>query len=236
MEVVYQMSRLRLLLLGLFAVIAVSAVAASSASALLWYECKNMGTGGSFKNSLCSETQSNGAWEWVLIPLNTLLPVVSKQTESFVLKSKVPATQSPVKIECTSESGTGWVENLSATGNGSDGGTITFTGCSVTEPAEGCTVATIVAKVKTKLVTISSKVEDEFEPESGSNFTEIEITGCTIAGKYAITGTVNGIVNANGVLEFLPSNGTLKFADEPATLKGKSEQMIETSNAGITAK
>ena len=101
------MSRIKLVLLGLLAVVAVSAVASASALAVVpsWYVCKG---GDGTLGSLCSSGTS-GTFGWLLLPLLERLTVHSALASgTAVLKSS--AAGNPVKIECTTLKGEGWIE------------------------------------------------------------------------------------------------------------------------------
>jgi len=75
------MPKIRSIILSLLAVFAVSAaVSASSASAVGWTVCKEVATGGEFKNHLCKEKGTTAENKWKDVEL--------KAGETFGLAEK----------------------------------------------------------------------------------------------------------------------------------------------------
>ncbi len=238
------MSKVKLMLLSVFAVLAMGAVASSSASATVFHfdVCEEVSaTAGTNYSSLAtcvaSGTPTGGKWTKYKIPTGTSLKVDSKTgTEKFVLKTK--ALTLTVKIECTNETDRGTAENPAGGGAGKDKEVIEFTGCTVPEPAGlGCKVEEpIIAKANTELVEFSGKAADEFKPE-GANFTSITFKGCStteLNKTFTVQGTDTGIaLNATSELEFTVASSNLTFGGEPATLKGKASVLMEGNGADL---
>ena len=230
--------------LSVFAVLAVSAVASASASAAVQHfdvceELTNSIANGFTTLGKCvkSELPTGGKWTKYKLPSPTVLNVTSKGTTTFSLKTT--ALGFTVKIDCTTEKDKGTIKNPTGGGAGEDEDRIEFSGCTVSEPTgEGCTVdEPIVAEALTVLTEFSAKPADQFKPKGGANFTEVTLEGCSTAElkkTYAIKGTDIGIaLNETSELEFTAASSSLTFGGEPATLKGKSQILMENSTAHI---
>ncbi len=240
------MSKVKLMLLSVFAVLAMGAVASSSASATVFHfdVCEEVSTTAStnytsLATCVASGVPSGGKWTKYKIPTGTSLKVDSKTgAEKFVLKTK--ALTLTVKIECTNETDRGTAENPAGGGAGKDKEVIEFTGCTVPEPTGlGCKVKEpIVASAITELVEFSGKAADEFKPEvTGGNFTEVTLVGCSNAElnkTFPVKGTDTGIgLNATSELEFTVASSGLTFGGEPASLKGKASVLMEGNGADL---
>ena len=237
------MSRVKLMLLGVFAVLVMSASASASASAgVLHFDvCEELTSSisngyTSLEKCVKSEGPTGGKWTKYKLPVGRVLNVVSKGTQTFVLKST--ALSLTVKIECTTEKDTGTAENPTGGGAGKDTSKIEFTGCTVPEPTgQGCKVKEpITAEANTELTEFTGKPADNFTPK-GTNFTEITFTGCSTAElnkTFPVKGTDIGIGLPNtSELEFTNESSSLTFGGEPAKLKGKSSIKMEGNEADL---
>jgi hypothetical protein len=234
MEVIF-MSRTKLMLLGLLAAFAVSAVASASAMAVVpsWYVCKK---GDGTLGSLCLSGTS-GEYGWLLLPLLERLTVHSALASgNAVLKST--AAGNPIKIECSTLKGEGWIENPTGAA-GKDLEKAEFTGCSLTEPTgQGCTIKEpIVVETETELI---NETEDKFKPLPSHEFTSIELKSChttALNGLHVVNGTAIGILsNTMSEVEFTKASteSTLTFGGEPASFKAKV-LVLTDENTGIKA-
>ena len=238
------MSRLRLVMLGLLAAFAVGAVASASASASLeWFICNK--PGGSiwlYTDSLCTKdsTGKTGAWELSLLARGTSLNITSSGGP-FILKSKTHGIK--LEIECSTQTGSGRIENPTGGGNGIDLATIEFKTCTMPKPGENCMIKEpITTNANTELITLGGKTLDLFTPDpAGQPFAELEILGCTggaavlNASGYKIQGKTSGAINnSTSTLTFGAEMDELTFAGEPAGFEGKSTQLTD-GGGGIQA-
>jgi hypothetical protein len=207
------MSRFKVAVFGLLAVLAVSALGASSAFA----------TNGKYGGFTGTATISGSGGEQIL--------------ESVIASQKV-------EIKCASNSGTGELEAA----NGAGSGTLEFATCKlflvnatthVAEESTVCTVANPVAKISSQLEAVTTL---EKLKASGTNFTEIKITGasCVAKGTFAVTGEVTcsgpegTVALVTHVLNCNSANSTLKLASEAARLTGSLSVKLTGTNAGKT--
>ncbi len=98
-----------------------------------------------------------------------------------ILEGEVLGTK--ITIECKKDKFTGSI----GTGGTSEG-EVVFEECKVVGQGT-CGVPNIKFKFKDLLVGPEPGVEDEFKPVSGTEFVTIEITTCTLKGKYKVEGT-----------------------------------------------
>ena len=226
------MFKVKPILLSLFAVFATSVFASTftsaSAAVLHWDVCEELTS--SLSNGFTtlekcakSEGPTGGKWTKYKLPAGTVLKVDSKGTTVFTFKTTILGLT--LKIECTTKSDKGTIENPTGGGAGKGTDTTTFTGCSVPEPTgQGCRVKEpIVAEAATELVEFGAgKVAaDEFKPKN-ANFTEVTFERCStteLNKTYPIKGTDVGIVlNSTSELEFTNESSSLTFGGEPAKL------------------
>jgi len=210
MEVVCHMSKFRLLLPGFFAVLAVSAVASASASALV-YLVGNMEVLAGEKFLTLSE---------------------QKTGSNAVLKS----TGANVQVTCTQTNDTGFIEP-----NGLSSALILFSGCSVQKPNNTCVVQEpIHIEVHDQLVTEEGKTLDLFTPGSGTEFTKLHFTNCSLE-TVEVTGAARASVEAltmqlKNTLKFLNNapSGLLNAAGSNATFTLEEEVWLENDmNWGV---
>jgi hypothetical protein len=224
------MSRIKLVLLSMFAVVAVGAIASSSASAAPhWLVCVKVAPGtGHFTNSECT---TSGAGEWATKELPEPLELEGTSGVSK-LSSEIGSTK--VTIKCLKDKFAGTIE---APGNST--ATITYEECSF-EGAAGCTVksptqpaGTIVAKVLDRLVEKEGKVLDEFFEKTGVAFTTIEIGVCALKSTLEVKGTQKCELPSGEVfkrlheIECLATGSSLKLGTKEATYEGNASIQLK---------
>jgi hypothetical protein len=238
MEVSCQMSRLRLVLLSLFAVLAVGAVASASASALHWYYCQNLANGASlYENPLCTKDSAGHTGNWELKKLTGLLSITS---QGGVQKLRVEVVTIPIEIECKKVDNNGWIENPAGGGNGIGLVLVLYLACTVPKPAGGkceITGGSIHAYANIELSTIGTTSVALFTPDpAGTPFVEIPFEKCTNSGlnkKFKVEGEAVGLVeNATSEVIFDAKgvNNKLKFGGEIAEYEGRD--LILTDGGG----
>ncbi len=202
------MSRLRLILMGLFAVLAVSAVASASASALQWYV--------------------NG------VLLSGVLKIEATQLGESILKGKIAGVAA--EVICTKLSDSGTIENGGSPVLGIGLVLVDYKTCTAPKPA-GCSVLNelILSTAKVDLGTKSGKPYALFSPDpSGSTFTLIPIRGCTEEANYLVEGKAVGLVNnARRTLELENKgvNNELKLGGKEAELESDDFVLMEGGGA-----
>jgi hypothetical protein len=230
------MTRIRMILLSLFAVFAISAVASASASAankVVWIEGAALGVGGTAELSGIEKTNESrikfggGAIE-------------IKCPQISLLNRKSPPEE-------TEESGTAksetFFEGIAGPETVITKLVIQFSDCVVLKPTtkpcevEDATgtfkdlgdITTVAIKVKVNVVTGAV----EFAPEAGTTFASFKLvgTGCGVTkGLKVVKGTTKGTINepesckALHTLSITEANGTLLVGETPAEL---FEQGIE---------
>jgi len=184
------MSRIRLILLSLLAVLAFGAVAAASASAAheFWVpECENQGPGHKYATRVKCEKGEIGTGEWersgALAPIaaGEEVPVEGTSGTSIL---EVPELNE-AKIECKEDKFSG---TLKAAGQTT--AKVEFEKCTVVSP-EHCTVAEpIKVNVTDQLVIFHETLADAFEPPSGEPFVVIKLKGseCLAKGEFKVKG------------------------------------------------
>lgn len=172
------MSRVRLIILSLFAILATSAVASASASAA---ECPDTIKGGDY--AVCHNgVEYEGKIEGT----------------STVSKLKATVLGLKITIECPKDKFTGEVGDSGTSKNA----VITFEMCKLVG-ATNCKVAETLTtkKLKDQLSTPPARIEDTFESET-ANFIEILISGsgCAITNEgkpYPVTGSQTCAVDSS---------------------------------------
>jgi hypothetical protein len=223
--------------------LAVSAVGATSASALEWHECRNVGAGnGKYESSTCAKEGGSKEFEWK--PVETAKEVTEKSSANFpssFLEGVVATAK--LTIVCKKNKGTGEIKAA-----GESKGKITFEECGhpliinktshAEETLTACTVANIPFNFLDQLVAGKGLgPEDEFKPAEGKLFVEIEITGtlCALPKKNKVEVNAEG----TGVLGALPASALgltereiaftstgdehLRFANEKASFYASEE-------------
>lgn len=250
------MSRFRLVLLGIMAVLVMSAVVADAAFAEgpVYQVCKQGVAGsGVYEDPGCTTPGGAEEWSWA-----TLSPFEEKEVVSeggpFKLETELLGT--PITIECEKEKD----ETLIfGTEPGFDDTTVAFRGechvvgvaCTVAEPIVVDQIPSILRYVlreeveekvfKYKTITEeeykkdkeegkSVALADEFKPSSGKAgvFVVIKLSGCLLAGEQYIEGTELGIVNnEKEELEFKGTETSgLKFHGEKASITGIAKREL----------
>lgn len=193
-----------------------------SSSALSAHECVNgegIGTGKVFQAG-CKKLKAGGGWETV--KLTGLKQVHTTLTSPFSLPTTVAGVK--FKVECTTLSGEGNIENQEVEGTPRIAGgeiKLEFSGCTVTEPAgKGCKVAEPINSAELKSET--SGLKTIYGPASGETFMTMTVSGCSIAalnGEKKVTGKAVGINEeaTPETTEFTETSGSeLKFAGNAA--------------------
>jgi hypothetical protein len=191
------MSRLKVMVLSLCAVAAVTAVTAASASAAHYVV---EGT------TVTSPTETTS--------------VIGEST----LTSKILGTE--IVIQCKK----GKSKEATIESGGASKGILVYEECKVTKPS-GCGVSSTLTtkKVSDSLVETGGVVTaDKFTGEgSGEEYIEIEITTCSLKGKYKVKGTQecktdNEKEEVTHTLTCEASGSKLKLGSESATYTGKA--------------
>jgi hypothetical protein len=236
------MSKIKLILLGLAAVCAVSAIASASASALQFYGCRPLVTGGTgtmYEDSRCTKEKNPGSYELYLITelLNIESHIVAGS--SYILKGKAAGVTT--KIICTEQKGTGSIDNNGGLGLGLI--TSKFSSCTVEKPEGGCKIEEpITVPSEINLSTENSKNYVLFFPDLKGNptnkiFANIKFTtgcGSALNGQtFSVEGSAHAeVINSESKIIF-PSgapNNQLIFAGSEATFTGES--VVEMEGGG----
>lgn len=216
--------------LALIAVLALSAVVAQVASAA------NFETSG-------------GIWKKNGSSIGTTKEPVTCEIDPGtvgVLTTTVGTSGTPLKLQAT---GTSCPEGkvFNEAGEAKFSGKIKFTGVTVVEPA-GCSVVggaveTVALAGSVGMKKGSSTIDTvEFKPASGTQFAEVEISGCSIANAYPVKGVVYGQPTnvtcteaATQTVDFSEAiqndaGGALTFGTKPAQISG--ELSAKLTNGG----
>jgi hypothetical protein len=226
------MSRVRLFLLSVVAIVAVGAFASTSALATtpVYLVClEKTGSGTKFEERNCSKALGTGKFELVAVAEN--LGVTGTLGVSVLTSTLLKAE---IKITCKKGKFTGTIG-----ANGASKGEVTYEECEAGNSKEkfaSCKVPNIKFKFIDQLVEKSAtEVEDEFKPETGSIFVEIVIENkgtekCLEKGTFPVEGTQNAETEKPSLgalllrnLTFKTSGSKLKFnKTETATYEGKA--------------
>ncbi len=198
-----------------------------------WYACKNLGAGaGVFEDAACSkEGGIKPAYAWSKLTAST--KVALKAGTALTLSWTLGGVTFTAK--CTSQSGTGTIDNPSGATVSSASNLLS--GCSITKPAEsGCHF-----KGNALWILNFSGINWEWEAKPAlkftpsGNFAEFSLEGCS--GGFAflngsvlsISGWFSGLVNnATSSIEFTQaSTAGLTMSGQPVSLVGTSK--IETT-------
>jgi hypothetical protein len=209
------MSKIRLVLLSLLAVLAMSAVASASASAVM-----------------PAFTHPDGSL------ITGSLKVLSTHLGTSVLKMTVAGVA--MEIQCTGFHGTGTLENSATKGDGLGLALVHYLECSVTAPAgQGCLVQNHLVHVHSHVLLLLSATPGlynaDFTPESGATFASITIEKCTNTGlnnTFKVNGFAEAMVNNTTLeLEFTNTSGSkLTFGGNPAEYLDTVKPEMENSN------
>jgi hypothetical protein len=235
-------------LLGILAVLVLCwcGLGAASASASWTEECADilpgLPTNGTFyKEKQCTTKDNlNGKFHWL----------ITEQRNWFFTRWLVGSTQDisgtvggvKFTVSCEAVTSSGEAENFEEEGEELFIGkemVVEYTKCTVTAPAgKGCKVAEPIKTTKLKSAVVSEPEEQsriKLEPESGTNFATITVSGCSISGlngEKTIEGTITGVVPSSELwmLEFTSTSGSaLKMAGQTLTYAGKvSSENAET--------
>jgi len=222
--------RLAVVLLSLVAVFVVSAVGAASASAHFFAVCETRGsTEARWSNSEC--TERGGTEKFATKELaSEEVEGESEAGETAELAGTVASEKITIGCGKTAiETGKGTVET-----GGKTKATIVYSKCALYKTSTGkeiekCEVANITAKVKGALEETSGELEVKLEPETGSIFAEITISGSTClekVSKAAVEGSQKCHLPGHWgfqrlhLIHCLASGSSLKFDKEAATYRG----------------
>lgn len=231
------MSRLRLILLSMFAVFAVGAVASASASAHGFIvPCHKVSVANAGKGEwneenpithICEKPAKipplpgEGEYTEKLLPGET--HAVEGKSGLSILESKVGAEK--IVIECEED-----VVKVTLEAGGKTKGEIEFKkNCKVKEPA-GCAVAEpIVAKFTDELV--GAAPEDEFTGSgAGEEFASVHITGCALENFYKVKGkqlckldAAHATLQAEHELKCTKAGSNLKLGSEVASFSSAAK-------------
>ena len=217
------MSRIKVLMLSVFAVLAVAAVSSASASALIWLECSNpangTGNGTTYGTKAeCLKNENGGAGKsWERLPILSEVNVTSLSASPSTLTGAGNA----LIIVCSHvESETDF---FNANGMGKDNNLFTkYTGCTVSKPLNCGYVSStnvkvngtieLVANLPSLLVTVGGVSTDEISQNSSGEFVNIELEkskGGGACGLLPTTSKVKGSVLAkvNSTTEELEFEG-----------------------------
>jgi len=226
------MPKIRSIILSLLAVFAVSAaVSASSASAVGWTVCKEVATGGEFKNHLCKEkgTTAENKWKDVELKAGETFGLAEK---TKVSASKIRFHKNEIEMTCTEVT---VQKGLIIGTNSNSAKSITFKKCTVNKPA-GCELEG--GEIKTseiESVLNNTSTEVEFKPKGTTTFATFKLKGAAcglLAGAYSVKGTTVGKIAKSA--ECLPEHALeIKEAPSKLTVAGEAVGLFE-QNIGLS--
>jgi len=167
------MSRTRLILLGLLAVVVVSVVASTSTS-----------TPASASGS-CSKVSTTPAYCVEGVPLESASENAEGTSSSAILKATIAGVTAEIK--CASGKSTGFIEGGAAGTVGKSKTKITFETCKLLAPEHCKLTSAEETKIKTSELTgelelTGGKILDKLEPKTGAAFASIGIEGGSLCG------------------------------------------------------
>lgn len=174
-----------------------------------WYSCKEVGgTKGAFEDSACGH-EVKGPFEWTKAPSGSAVGLQAVGSATFTIGWTQSGTT--VSIGCSSQSGTGQLENPSSGGAGTVAGTILkFSGCTFIQPTgKGCKVtggSFQTATLKATAAEARHPVALKFQPASGTSPFTVAVEGCSLTflnGNHEFVGSFEGLD--------LPSTSSLQF-------------------------
>jgi len=230
--------------------LALSAFAAASASAAntTAVTCAPVGEGPEgtkgFKDAHCKEGTENTKaapnvvkYEHKEITSPTEIWGTNERTSGASTSAKAPAKLEGTAagivtaIQCTTVAGMGSLENKETAGKemyAHGTGTIEYTGCTVTKPAEkGCVVKG--GAITTNELTASTEglaTQAQFKPVTGTEFVSITIEKCSVVAlnnTYPVAGSVKATISGATLTTehgAATTENTLKFAGQKAGLSG----------------
>ena len=225
------MSRIKVLMLSVFAVLAVAAVSSASASALIWLECSNpangTGNGTTYGTKAeCLKNENGGAgksWE--------RLPILSEVNVTSLSASPSTLTGAGGAVEISCEHVESVTDFFNANGMGKDNNLSTkYTGCKPVKPSN-CNYVTsmpspntngtieLIPDLPSLLVTSGGVEEDEISQNSNGEFVNLlleKTEGGGACGLLPRESKVKGSVlakvnNSTEELEFEGKSGEKKL-------------------------
>ena len=238
------MSRIKVLMLSVFAVLAVAAVSSASASALVWLECSNpangTGNGTTYGTEAeCLKDENGGAGKsWERLPLLGEVNVTS-----LGLTQTLTLFGGALEMTCTHVEASTDFFNANGMGKG-DNLSTEYTGCVVSKPT-GCGYVTsmpspntngtieLAANLPSLLVTVGGVEEDEISQNRNGEFVNLLLEkekGTGACGLLPREGKLKGsmlakVNNSTEELEFEGKSGEkkLEFLGFAATDRGKQK-------------
>jgi hypothetical protein len=214
-----------------------SAFCAASASAgVTSFTCSEAATVKDFAGADCFPSEPGtkfGHVEWA-----GTTPIKGEGKETAVLAGSISGVK--VKIQCTGSSATGSTTNVAGPPMSNTGKevVISYTGCTVSEPAgKGCLVkGGAITTNKLATVSVESPLGVKFSPESATNFVEITVEKCSVTalnGTFPVAGTITPAAKGAHLTTTTSSTG-LTFAGNAATLVSTTTVKNASSNTALT--
>src|ERR1035441_4850727 len=169
----------------LLAVVAFAAMPATSQAAEShWYTCKHEATAThKFSDSECQKEVANtGSWEW------KRLPFTSAKTQVITFGKLTLTWSNGIVLTCkVIEAGNIW-NGTEATAGQDNIEAFVFYECKVVGAATCKVKEPIEFTFNDELTVFKGEPGEIFEPVEGKLFVAITITGCSVEGKYEVTG------------------------------------------------
>jgi hypothetical protein len=218
---------IRLIMLGLAALvasIAVGAFASAAASAHRFVDCLKVAAGskGTYEESKCEKAKTGGEWEkYEVAGTGSGTGGITKlKTELFKAEVIISCKKATFKVELEKE--------------GASQGEVDFEECSIGNSKEtftSCAVPDIKFKLRGQLFAEGEEINIEFKPFTGEIFVEIVIQNkaektCIEKGHYPVAGTQacrfpeGRQFEVTHRIECVPSGSHMTFAGNPATFEG----------------
>jgi hypothetical protein len=193
---------------------AFSPVTAAVIGPLHWYSCTEVGgISGGFEDSACTKA-AKGPFEWTKVAAGASTGFQVSGTSAVTLGWTMSGVG--ISISCSSQSGSGSLENPTGGGAGNLSGTLKLSGCTVTKPAgKGCKISggsITTNSLKGMATEPEEKPLVKLQPSSGTTLFSMTMEGCSTSGlnqTYVVTGSFQGIL--------LPSNSSLEFTKASTT-------------------
>jgi hypothetical protein len=177
---------------------ATSAIVASTGP-FQWYACKELGAGkGSFEDSACTKS-GKGNYDWIKLVPGFVAGLQVSGSKPFAFGWNTSGV--PIAVSCSSQSGSGQVENPGGISPAAlVGTTFKLSGCTVTQPAgKGCKVSgeSVSTQNLKAAATESAKPRTlKFQPTFGTQVLTFAMTGCSteiLNTNWIIAGSFEGI-------------------------------------------
>src|ERR1700691_723344 len=231
------MFRIKLMILGITALLAIGAInsASASASVIHWFPCQHeTGATWHWTTYFCfpaAVPPFTGEYELLLRPVGLRLDITTLGG-LFTFKSTIAGIK--VAVDCSKEKGSGWIENPTS-GNGIDLETTLFQSCTLLEPeGQKCIISEPKFNANTELQSLEGEVWDLLKPDPKSGaFVELILSECSdsaLNGTYSIDGNTAALIEGStSTLKFGKTMDELTLEGSAATLEGNT---VELSDAG----